>query len=75
MKTRLVVWRANTAGMAHPRQARPHAWPTVVLADWSTVVCSIKIRLRSHGFKVLIIPRLWFDGEYGIQKSKQSNRK
>ena len=80
MKTRLVAMASQHSGHHGRRSPRsppawPHSWPTVVLADWRTVVSSIKMELRGQGLNVIIIPRFWFCQEYGIKKSKQSDRK
>ena len=80
MKTRLVAMASQHSGHHGRRSPRsppawPHSWPTVVLADWRTVVSSIKMELRGQGLNVIIIPRFWFCEEYGIKKSKQSDRK
>ena len=80
MKTRLVAMASQHSGHHGRRSPRSppawsHSWPTVVLADWRTVVSSIKMELRGQGLNVIIIPRFWLCEEYGIKKSKQSDRK
>ena len=77
MKTRLVAMASQHSGHHGRRSppAWPHSWPTVVLADWRTVVSSIKMELKGQELNMIILSRFWFSDEYGIKKSKKSDRK
>ena len=73
MKTSSVTMASQHSGDG-PRPW-PHARPTVVLADWRTVVSSIKMELRGQELNMIILSRFWFSNEYSIKKSKESDRK
>ena len=74
MKTSSVTMASQHRGDGRdgPRSARP---TTVVLADWHTVVSSIKMELRGQELNMIILSRSWFSDKYGIKKSKQSDKK
>ena len=80
MKTRLVAMASQHSGHHGRRSPRSppawsHSWPTVVLADWRTVVSSIKMELKGQELNMITLSRFWFSNEYDIKKSKESDRK